>query len=615
MTSRAAPPQGVSTSDEAYHPGFFQRLYDKITGRVAVRHPWYTLPKALGLAELIGIRDTLRRENLVDTSRLPSVDPAQPPPYDESYRTARTADGSWNDLEHPEMGMAGTRFGRNVPLECTWPDQGRMMVPNPREISRKLMTRDTFNPATAGNALIAAWLQFMIHDWFKHGTSPKDNPWILPAVEGDDWPESRVVVMRTPPDPTSPRDSMLPPTYLNVNTHWWDASSIYGDDLEQQRFLREGTGGRLRLADGLPPVPPDPADNPALVPGFWLGLGMMQTLFAKEHNSIADMLAAAHPEFDDEALFQRARLITCAVIAKIHTVEWTPAVTAHPTAVEGLYANWWGLACPKLHKFVAAISKNETLRGIPGTDTEDYGVPYALTEEFVAVYRMHPLVPDDFDFRSARDGTATLGPRSFSELTGPQAIPILRNQPLDDIIYTFGTTHPGLVTLHNFPRGLQAFQRPDTGAYVDMAALDILRCRELGVPRYCEFRRLLHLPVPQTFEEVTSNQVWAKELHDVYGGKIEDLDLIPGVMAEDFPEGFAFSDTAFRIFILMASRRLNSDRFFTDYFTDEVYTPEGMRWITDVTMSSLLVRHCPELGPTVAHLPNAFAFWKRTAAT
>ena len=131
-----------------YRPGRFKRLYDKITGKEAVKHPWYTLPKDLGLAELIGIRDTLRRENLVDTSRLPSVNPCQPPPYDESYLTARTADGSWNDLEHPEMGMGSTRFGRNVPLDDTWPDQDRMMVPNPREISLKLMTRDTFNPAT-----------------------------------------------------------------------------------------------------------------------------------------------------------------------------------------------------------------------------------------------------------------------------------------------------------------------------------------------------------------------------------------------------------------------------------------------------------------------------------
>src|ERR1035441_2786194 len=176
MNSPATPPEGVSTSDAPYRPGRLERLYDKITGEVAVKHPWYTLPKDLGLAELIGIRDTLRRENLFDTSRLPSVDPVPPPPYDESYLTARTADGSWNDLEHPEMGMASTRFGRNVPLGDTWPGKDRMMVPNPREISLKLMTRDTFNPATAGNALITAWLQFMVHDWVSHGTSPKDDP-------------------------------------------------------------------------------------------------------------------------------------------------------------------------------------------------------------------------------------------------------------------------------------------------------------------------------------------------------------------------------------------------------------------------------------------------------
>ena len=86
----------------------------------------------------------------------------------------------------------------------------------------------------------------------------------------------------------------------------------------------------------------------------------------------------------------------------------------------------------------------------------------------------------------------------------------MRDQRLTDIIYTFATMNPGLVTLHNFPRGLQTFRRPDNGAYMDMAALDIVRCRELGVPRYCEFRRLLHLPVPQTFDEVTSNKVWRR---------------------------------------------------------------------------------------------------------
>src|SRR6202042_3683749 len=98
-------------------------------------HPWYTLPKLLGLAELIGIRDTLREKNLYDTSRLPSVNAVEPPPFDEKFVTERAPDGSWNDLDHPEMGMAGTRFGRNVPLAETWPDRDQMLKPNPREVS------------------------------------------------------------------------------------------------------------------------------------------------------------------------------------------------------------------------------------------------------------------------------------------------------------------------------------------------------------------------------------------------------------------------------------------------------------------------------------------------
>lgn len=94
-------------------------------------------------------------------------------------------------------------------------------------------------------------------------------------------------------------------------------------------------------------------------------------------------------------------------------------------------------------------------------------------------------------------------------------------------------------------------------------------------------------------------------------GDIDRVDLLAGMYAEDRPEGFAFSDTAFRIFILMAFRRLNSDRFFTDSFTERVYTREGLSWINDNTMGTVLVRHCPQLAPCVSGLGNAFGIWKR----
>jgi hypothetical protein len=81
-------------------------------------------------------------------------------------------------------------------------------------------------------------------------------------------------------------------------------------------------------------------------------------------------------------------------MAKIHTMEWTPAILAHPALEIGMAANWWGVAGETLNKIVGRISKtSETISGIPGSGVDQSGVPYSLTEEFVSVYRMHSLLP------------------------------------------------------------------------------------------------------------------------------------------------------------------------------------------------------------------------------
>ena len=46
-----------------------------------------------------------------------------------------------------------------------------MLKPNPRTISRELLARREFIPATTLNVLAAAWLQFEVHDWMSHGTN------------------------------------------------------------------------------------------------------------------------------------------------------------------------------------------------------------------------------------------------------------------------------------------------------------------------------------------------------------------------------------------------------------------------------------------------------------
>jgi hypothetical protein len=128
------------------------------------------------------------------------------------------------------------------------------------------------------------------------------------------------------------------------------------------------------------------------------------------------------------------------------------------------------------------------------------------------------------------------------------------------------------------------------------------------VPRYNQFRRLMHMKPAATFEEMTDNPTWAAELRRVYGD-VERVDLVPGMFAERRPQGFGFSDTAFRIFILMASRRLKSDRFLTVDYTPRVYTPEGIDWVENTDMSTIFARHYPELLPRLRGVDNAFAPW------
>ena len=107
---------------------------------------------------------------------------------------------------------------------------------------------------------------------------------------------------------------------------------------------------------------------------------------------------------------------------------------------------------------------------------------------------------------------------------------------------------------------------------------------------------------------MTDDPELARELREVYGHP-DRVDLLVGMYAEKPPEGFGFSDTAFRVFILMASRRLKSDRFITRDWTPEVYTQAGLDWIEANNMTSLLLRHFPELTPALQRVENAFAPW------
>ncbi len=599
----------------AYRDSTVWRVFDQASQAIDQRMGWAKVPKPIGLVMLVGLRNILRQQNLHDTAAEPSTSPPPVQPFQSQFLTTRTADGSYNDLSDPSMGMKGMRFGRNVPIAETMPEvMPAIMEPNPRLVSQELLTRHEFIPATSVNVLAASWIQFMVKDWFSHGQGRPDLKWEVPLADDDPWFQHPMNILKTVPDPTQPAGSHLPPTYINEETPWWDASQIYGTSIEAQKARRSEQHGKLNLSpEGLLILPDDPKRNPSFTPGWWLGLNMMETLFMREHNAICDRLVAEYPNWSDEEVFQRARLVVAALLAKIHTAEWTPAIISHPTTVAALRINWWGAATERIRRAFGRISKSEVISGIPGSETDHYGIPYSLTEEFSIVYRMHPLTPDDYQFRSAADDHL-LAQKNFREIAGPHAQEITAEISMADLFYTFGTSNPGAIVLNNYPKFLQEFQRPDNEeVFMDLAATDVFRARELGVPRYCQFRRLLHLKAPQSFEELAEDPKQAAALRRIYGD-IERVDTVVGMFAERRPAGFAFSDTAFRIFILMASRRLNSDRFFTQDFTPEVYTPVGYQWVQSNSMLSVLLRHYPELLPATRQVANAFQPWARPTA-
>ena len=603
-----------------------------------------TLGIFAGLLVLAFEREELFANNLFDFERYGEYN--EDIVCDDRSLTARTEDGTCNNLDNPAEGAALRRFGRNVELSAAQGETDTLLTPNPRDVSNSVMGRDEFKPATSVNFIAASWIQFMVHDWVDHTVDEVGEPIVVPLPAGDEFGTGELEIKRTKADPTRTADEAdYPNSYRNKNTHWWDGSQLYGSNKAQSDTIRSFSGGRLAVNDDntLPTEFVSGVPITGFNSNWWVGLSMLHQLFVAEHNAIADMLISNNPGRSDQWIYDKARLINAALMAKIHTVEWTPAIIANPVTERAMYANWWGLLGDRegrddfqdgVAKLAEDLAKTDSfvkktlgfnpaltaklddaaflehaIGGLVGSrQADNAGTAYTLTEEFVAVYRMHPLLRDDvevYDIGSniVRDRIA------IEDTRDGDAEDVMSDQGANRLWYSFGITHPGSLTLHNYPEFLRNINVPLLGD-IDLATVDIIRDRERGVPRYNEFRRQIGLTPINKFEDLTSNAETLAELKRLYNNDVEQIDALVGQLAETVrPEGFAFGETAFQIFIMNASRRLITDRFYTSHYTDEVYTPEGIDWVENNTMVDVLNRHYPELNSSLIGVENAFKPW------
>ena len=631
---------------------FAMHQLTRLAGRAGTNGPvwtnWYTtgasLPRPVAslaqVLKLAHVREELFANNLVRTYRAQDKTGfVTPPPAPPEWATRwRTADGSWNHLDRdpdghydPMVGAAYTRFFRNIGDDLGLRAVHGREDPANDPVSVREVSRAVFAP-TGGRTLApflnlwaCVWIQFMNHDWVSHGTTTTSRTVPLPLAADDPLRQygiDHLDVRTTPADLTrAPYEDGLPATYINEVTHWWDGSQIYGSDEDTQRSLRSFVGGRLTLDDdGLLPVDPaNGVEQTGFNRNWWVALSTIHTLFAREHNAICDMLAGAHPDWDDDALFHTARLVNVAVMAKVHTVEWTPAVLPNETLSDGMSANWYGLVTS-----LFGGERKKVLEEIPITNREIGGIlgnphgtfaKYGLSEEFAAVYRLHSLLPDDVVVHAVgRDEAVEVIPLMATRHAASPGI--VRRHGLGNLALSLGLQQCGALVAHNYPAALLDMTLPGE-ALVDLGALDLFRDRERGIPPYNQLRRELGLrPVP-SFDALTDDTATAATLRRLYGtdadglDRIDDMDLLVGTLCESHrPTAFGFGETLFQVFILNASWRLLGDRFFTDDYREGVYSAEGLAWVDATTMKSMLLRHFPELSATaLANVTNAFEPW------
>ncbi|KAG9160522.1 hypothetical protein Leryth_019477 [Lithospermum erythrorhizon] len=578
---------------------------------------WYRLPVFLGLIYLLMRQHLHQQYNLLNVGRTPTG--VRYNPEDFPYRTA---DGKFNDPFNEGVGSQLTFFGKNIlPID----QRNKLLKPDPMVVATKLLARSKEYKDTGKqfNMLAASWIQFMIHDWIDHLEDTQQIELIAPKEVAKQCPLKSFKFYKT--KEVSTGFYKIKTGSLNRRTPWWDGSAIYGSNAENLNNVRSFVDGKLKISeeDGVLLQDHDGIAITGDVRNSWTGLLALQALFVQEHNAVCDALKAEYPEFGDEELYRHARLVTSAVIAKIHTIDWTVELLKMPTLQAAMRANWYGVLGKAIKDRFGRIGGSSiALSGIVGlSKPENHGVPYSLTEEFVSVYRMHSMLPDSLQVRdiNAMPGPNKSPPSSqkidMANLVGEKAAKALNQIGIPNLMVSMGHQACGALELFNYPMWLREVvqqevdgkDRPDP---VDLAALEIYRDRERSVSRYNDFRRGLLMSPISKWEDLTDDVETINTLREVYEDDVDQLDLLVGLMAEKKINGFAISETAFYIFLIMAKRRLEADRFFTSEFNEETYTKKGFEWVkTTESLRDVFDRHYPEMTSKWMNSSSAFSVW------
>jgi hypothetical protein len=483
-----------------------------LAGKNGVEETWKEWPKMkkgfvgdlMADMKIASIRNWMNANTLKSTEEPGQLVNGQQPGQKRPEWTTRfrTATGAWT-TDDPSEGSAGARIawqGKSPIAEVRRDRSLDADLPSVREVSRAfLVSNGEQKKAPFLNNLAIAWIQFELHDWVNHRQADTSEHQAIKVELAKDDPirkrygQDAMYFRQTQPD-VKPTKGMQ--TYRSEVTAWWDGSQIYGSDQATQDKLRMGkdgkmlADGKLRLDDGQLPVDEQGRELSGFTRNWWAGLSMFHTLFAKNHNAICDKIKAGHPTWSSDQIFNTARMVNAAIMAKIHTVEWTPAVLPTKTLAVGMNTNWNGIidTMTNVFKDRKALSgvdvTDPVLGGLVGGKRNGLGVPYNFGEQFSEVYRLHAGFLQDLLVRQI--GHAEPVAKIEADATREQgAQAVSKKFGMSTLINSLGYEKMAALVNNNYPEFFSELS-VEGSPVMDLGAADILRACERGVPPYNE---------------------------------------------------------------------------------------------------------------------------------
>lgn len=217
-------------------------------------------------------------------------------------------------------------------------------------------------------------------------------------------------------------------------------------------------------------------------------VAMMNTLFLREHNRLAGLIEQAHPDWDDEHVFQVARNCVIVIFIKIVVEDYIKHIAPTPISILADPAVAWKAPWNK---------------------------PNWITVEFSLLYRWHSLLPKQVTWNGI--------PYEVERST-------LNNQPLIDT--GLGKAFAELSLQKATRLGALNTASP---MLVDFEERAIDHGRVCGLDTYAKYREYVGLPVPQTFEDI-SRDLEVVNLLKAFYPTPADIEFYIGIFAEDAEE-------------------------------------------------------------------------------